>query len=370
MWRRLPSEFLGLLLLGPACVTPELVSPDGLDAQPGEIYLLVDDHPGGHRVRRLEEVGRLSWTRTEAEVVALELWAYDCAGGLPVESDWVQPPACLPPPKRRYHYDPEARRWLLLDDVVAPLVEFCSNCALSRLEQVAFEFPERGTPYLASAALIAPDQLLALVGDGSGEVLPTYYWVEGDQARELTLEGVPPAAPPQLGAILKRADGELFGMGSSLWRLRLEPEADPTALHFEPWMPGLAGVAELSEARGAAAEISDRSMILIGAHGSVYELSPRGLTALRGPRGPASVLGSHPVDILPYGPRSLFVVGVGEGKMPWPDSEQVEMSAYGLIVSDATTETSTVTGVAFSRLPRAATLARCQRCRSDQSGPI
>lgn len=159
-------------------------------------------------------------------------------------------------------------------------------------------------------------------------------------------------------------------MGSRLWRLRLEPKADPTTLHFEPWMPDLPRVDELAEGRGGAKEISAESMILVGAHGGVFELDRQGLRRLRAPRALAGGLGNHPVDLLPFGPRRLFVVGVGEGKMPRPANQQVEMADYGLIVSDAATHTSTITLVPFPRLPRAATEVKGQIYVSDQAGTI
>ncbi|MBK6687216.1 MAG: hypothetical protein IPG45_22290 [Deltaproteobacteria bacterium] len=364
MWRGLGFGLVGLVL-GPACVVPVPVTLDGLETHPDEIYVVIDASRDGRRVLRLEEGADLYWASPKEVPVRLELWAYDCPGRLPDGPDWAPPPDCLPPPKRRHLYDPDAQRWETLDEGANLLVEVCSNCELSRLQQAGFEFP-RPNPYLASAVLIASAQLLVVVGGDAAP--PAYYLIKGDRVRALTLEGLSGEPPPQLGAMVKRTDGTLFGMGTSLWRLRLEPEADPTSLHFEPWMPGLPQFDELSEGRGAAAEISADSMILVGAHGGVFELTRRGLQRLKAARALTGGLGNHPVDLLPLGPRRLFVVGVGEGKMPRPSTEQIEMADYGLITSDAVTDTSTVTLVPFPQLPRAATVVDGRVYVSDQTG--
>lgn len=364
VWRRLGFGLVGLVL-GPACVVPVPVTLDGLETHPDEIYVVIDASRDGRRVLRLEEGADLYWASPKEVPVRLELWAYDCPGRLPDGPDWAPPPDCLPPPKRRHLYDPGTQRWNELDVGAELLVEICSNCELSRLQQAGFEFPRRPMPYLASAALIAPAQLLVMIG---GEAVPpAYYLIKEERVRALALEGFR-GETPHLGAMLKRADGTLFGMGSSLWRLRLEPEDDPTSLHFEPWMPGLPQFDELSEGRGAAAEISAESMILVGAHGGVFELTRGGLHRRLKSRALVGGLGNHPVDLLPLAPRRLFIVGVGEGKMPRPANEQIEMADYGLVVSDAVTDTSTVTLVPFPRRPRAATVVNGQVYVSDQSG--
>lgn len=182
--------FLGLVgpVLGLACVEPELVTADGLEFFPGEVAVLLDVSGDGRRVRRLEQGSGLSWATSTKSPPRLELWVYGCADRLPEGFDWAPPPACIPPPKRRHRYDPASQRWQQLDEAVEPLVEVCSNCELSRLHQVGFEFPRRPTPYLLAAASIAPTQLLAVVG--GVDVLPAYYWINEAQGRALTLEGL------------------------------------------------------------------------------------------------------------------------------------------------------------------------------------
>lgn len=357
------------LVLGAACATPDPLPLDGLELTAQEVYLLIDARPEGRRVRRLQEGAAWHWSQAEDLPLTLELWAYDCAGRLPDPSTWGPAPDCLPPPKRRHAYNPEAERWQPVEATAAPLIGPCTECELSRLRQVPFEFPRRPVPYLASAVLLSPDRVLALVGDATTQVPPSYFWIKEAEVRALEVTGPVGNGPPHLGAMLKRADGVLLGVGESLWRLRLVPEDDPTTVQFEPWAPGLPELEELAEGRGAAAELSSEAAILVSALGGVYQLGPRGLSQVRAPRPRIAGQGSHPVELVPFGTNRHLVVGVGDGTTPNAEAP-VEMTDYGLITWDPGTQTSTVIVYPTPGRPRGAASVRGRAYLSDQAGAL
>lgn len=355
--------------LGAACANPDVVRLDGLELSPQEVYLLIDVRPEGLRVRRLREGTAWQLSQADDQPLTLEVWAYDCAGRLPDPPTWGPAPDCVPPPKRRHAYNPDAARWLPVEPTALPLIDLCTDCELSRLRQVPFGFPPRPAPYLASSVLLAPDRVLALVGDGTSQVPLSYFWIKEAEVRALDLAGPVGFEAPHLGAMLKRADGGLLGVGKSLWRLRLLPEDDPTTLQFEPWAPDLPEVEDLSEGRGAAAQVSSAATILVSALGGVYELGPRGLSRLRAPRPSSGNLGAHPVELAPFGANRHLVVGVGDGTTPGPDAP-VEMTDYGVITWDPRTQTSTLTVYSTPSRPRGAASVGVQAFLSDQAGAL
>lgn len=368
MGGRLTVGFGGLLL-GAACVNPEVVRLDGLEFTSQEVYLLIEVRPEGLRVRRLDQEAEWPWARLREERLTLQVWAYDCAGRLPDPPTWVPAPSCLPPPKRRHAYDPDAARWWPVEPTDAPLIDACTECELSRLRQVPFEFPRRSVPYLASSVLLSPDRVLALVGDATSQVPPSYFWIKEAQVRALDLAGPVGFGAPHLGAMVKRSDGVLLGVGKLLWRLRLVPEDDPTTLQFEPWDPGLPELEELAEGRGAAAEVSSAATILVSALGGVYQLGPQGVSRVKAPRPRISGQGAHPVEMVPFGPNRHLVVGVGVGTPPGPEMP-VELTDYGLITWDPATQTSTVTVYPTAGRPRSAASVGGQAFVSDQAGAL
>lgn len=362
-----------LVFSASACLAPGTVPMDGLALGDGA-YLLVELSTGSPRVRRLAAERTVALVHASDQAATLQLWRYPCDGGLPETQAWSVAPNCLPAPTERHRYDPQAGQWGPIAADEQPPVRICTFCEDSPLQSQVFEFPERTQAYVGAATLIRPDRVLAMIGDGALEVPPAYYWIAEDRPRELTLLGLNGAPIPHLGALLKKANGEILGAGRQLWRLHLRPnEDDPVALEFEPWASGLPELPTMDEGRGAAAERNSELVILVSARGVVFEVAQGRVRRLHSGRLYPGGIAVHPADLVPFGADRLLAVGVGAGAGGTAQEPfEVQLTAYGLIGTGTVAGTTTV---AVTRAPdrvrvRSATAVGQRAYLSDLDGGL
>lgn len=329
-------SFRAVVLLLPsllACTQPERIP---LDLSLDGLSVLVDDlGERGVRGARFEAQAGATWSRPD-EAGTIELWAYQCAAGLPSkEQGWQPAPECLPPPLARRRYDPVARAWAAVPLGEASPLGTCDPCATRSVGVESFEIPVvEVRPEVGAALLLDERRALISVQDWAATApwANAWYLIErGAAARPLRFD-----PGPRIGALRRLSDGRILAMGAELWRVQLEPdEARPERVTLLPWSATSSTIPELAARLSVVLEAPNGDLWLGSSHGALLRRRGEVLERFLPKRTNRKPL--HPLTLALVGSegrQSLLAVGVG-ANVDLIEDDTIEMNDYVLVDLDA-----------------------------------